>query len=94
MSELISRSREESFMSKLDEFPSDRDIEAAIYHDRAIERERHIKHGIRSHLVQSAPQVIVMGSCPCGASYTMTDGKFSAGSKGLFEIMEGRPAHE
>jgi hypothetical protein len=79
---------------RLDARLSDRDIEAAIYHDRAVEREHHIKHGIQSHLVQSAPQVIVMGSCRCGASYTMTDGKFSAGSKGLFEIMEGRPAHE
>lgn len=67
-------------------------VDAMVYHDRACEHNRHVEHGAKVHLVQPIPTLIVMGSCPCGLSYTMTDGKFSSGSKAFFETMEGRDA--
>jgi hypothetical protein len=68
----------------------ERQTRARVRHECAEEHNAHVEHGATVHLVQSEPTVIVMSSCPCGLSYTMTDGRFSSGNRRFYETMEAR----
>jgi hypothetical protein len=70
------------------------EIQATAYHNRMVEQNAHVEHGIKSHLVESGPKVVIMVSCPCGLAYTTTDGWYSSGHKGLYTTMTGRDADE
>lgn len=65
----------------------DRHVASVLHHERMVRHNEHVEHGVRTHLVQSEPSLILMTSCPCGASFTTTDGEFSSGSRGFFETM-------
>lgn len=75
---------------RADAATEERDTKARVRHECAVEHNRHVAHGAKSHLVQSDPAVIVMVSCPCGLSFTMTNGKFSSGNRRFYETMEAR----
>ena len=63
---------------------------ARVHHECASEHNRHVEHGVKAHLVQSEPIVITMTSCPCGLSFTQSDGRFSSGDRRFYETMEAR----
>lgn len=68
--------------------PDDRYAQALVYHERVVERNTHVEHGVKAHLVQDYPALIVMVSCPCGRAYTTTNERFSAGDERFYELMK------